>query len=174
MRAFLFLVVVPMTAVVVAACSSKSSDGGGGSGGTTATNYDGGGGGGLSVPDDGTAGAKAINSRNCGNCHNEEGQPPLSGRTTPLPPLPDQPADVKLYPPNLTPDPDTGLGKWTDGQIKLAIQQGVDNEGLSLCPQMKHYTTMSDDEANAIVAYLKGMQPVKKEIPGSICPPLKG
>ena len=169
-----FAVVVVPLAAVLAACSSSSSSpsnngGSGSSGGGGAATA-------LSVPDDGTAGAKAINTRNCGKCHNEAGQPPLSGRTTPLTSneVPNLPADVKLYPPNLTPDKDTGLGNWTDGQIKLAIQNGVDNEGLSLCPQMQHYTTMPDEEANAIVAYLKAMQPVKKSIPSSVCPPLKG
>ncbi|HWL84569.1 MAG TPA: c-type cytochrome [Polyangiaceae bacterium] len=121
------------------------------------------------VPDDGSAGAVAINSRGCGNCHNE-GDSPLAGNRTPLPGYSE---DVKLYAPNLTGDDDTGLGTWTDGALRLAIRDGIDKYSANLCPQMQHYRSMSDDEVDAIIAYLRKLPVVKKDIPGSICPPLK-
>jgi mono/diheme cytochrome c family protein len=122
------------------------------------------------VPDDGSAGAKAINTRRCGSCHNEPNQPPLSGRSTKLPNYPD---GVELYGPNLTPDMDTGTGKWTDGQLRLAIREGVDNESLSLCPQMQHYKTMSDEEVDSIIKYIRAMPPARRVAPPCVCPPLK-
>jgi mono/diheme cytochrome c family protein len=58
---------------------------------------------------------------------------------------------------NLTPDPETGLGSWTDGEIVRAMREGVDREGNALFPIMpyKHFRNMSDDDAGAIVAYLR-------------------
>jgi hypothetical protein len=39
---------------------------------------------------------------------------------------------------NLTPDPETGLGKWTDGEILRAMREGVDREGKALFPIMPY------------------------------------
>ena len=89
-------------------------------------------------------------------------------------PIGGQPSGVSLYAPNLTPDQATGIGSWDDLQLQEAIVEGVDKEGLNLCPEMKHYKTMADDEVAAIIAYLRSLPPVKKVIPGSVCPPLKG
>ncbi|HEX6098153.1 MAG TPA: c-type cytochrome [Thermoanaerobaculia bacterium] len=62
---------------------------------------------------------------------------------------------------NLTPDPETGLGQWTDGEILRAMREGVDREGKALFPIMPygHYRHMSDDDAKAIVAYLRTLAP---------------
>jgi mono/diheme cytochrome c family protein len=62
---------------------------------------------------------------------------------------------------NLTPHPDTGLGKWTDGEILRAMREGVDREGNALFPIMPygHFRHMSDDDAKAIVAYLRTLKP---------------
>jgi mono/diheme cytochrome c family protein len=122
------------------------------------------------VPDDGSAGAKAINTRRCGSCHNEADAPALSGRRTKLP---NYPEGIELYGPNLTPDMDTGTGKWTDDALRLAIREGVDNESLSLCPQMQHYKTMSDEEAANIIKYIRSLPPTRRVVPHSVCPPLK-
>ncbi|HEX2833431.1 MAG TPA: cytochrome C [Thermoanaerobaculia bacterium] len=68
---------------------------------------------------------------------------------------------------NLTPDPDTGLGKWSDGEILRAIREGVDREGNALFPIMPygHYRAMSDDDAKAVVAYLRTLRPQRYEKP---------
>lgn len=116
---------------------------------------------------DPTAGASYVAARNCAKCHNAD----LAGSTVPLP---GYDSTVELYAPNLTPDPDTGLGKWSVAQLALAIRDGIDDTGEVLCPQMQHYATMGDQELNAIIAYMQKQLPaVKKTIPGSICPPLK-
>jgi mono/diheme cytochrome c family protein len=62
---------------------------------------------------------------------------------------------------NITPDPETGLGKWTDGEILRAMREGVDREGNALFPIMPygHFRHMSDDDAKAIVAYLRTLKP---------------
>ena len=62
---------------------------------------------------------------------------------------------------NLTPDPETGLGKWSDGEIIRAIREGVDREGKALFPIMPygHFRHMSDDDVQSIVAYLRTLAP---------------
>jgi hypothetical protein len=68
---------------------------------------------------------------------------------------------------NLTPDMTTGLGAWTDAQIKKAFLDGVDRDGNALFPIMPYYVlhNMSDDDASAIVAYLRTVPPIDSTIP---------
>lgn len=108
----------------------------------------------------------AVKKYGCQNCHGTD----MSGVTVPLTM---QPSGVDLYPPNLTTDQTTGIGTWTDGQLQFAIQNGVDKDGLVLCPQMKHFSQITADEMSETIKFLRGLPPIKKTIPGSICPPLK-
>jgi hypothetical protein len=64
---------------------------------------------------------------------------------------------------NLTSDAKTGLGSWTDGEILRAIREGVSKDGHALFPLMPYpnYRTMSDEDAYAIVAYLRTLKPVR-------------
>lgn len=76
---------------------------------------------------------------------------------------------------NLTPDPETGLGQWTDGEILRAMREGVDREGKALFPIMPygHYRHMSDEDAQSIVAYLRTLAPQRYAEPEkSIDPPM--
>ncbi len=68
---------------------------------------------------------------------------------------------------NLTSDPETGLGNWTDGEILRAMREGVDKQGNAIFPMMPYeaMATMSDDDAYAIVAYLRTLPPVKNSRP---------
>ncbi len=68
---------------------------------------------------------------------------------------------------NLTPDPETGLGNWTDGEILRAMREGVDRNGNALFPIMPygHLREMGDEDAKAVVAYLRSMKPVRNAIP---------
>jgi mono/diheme cytochrome c family protein len=70
---------------------------------------------------------------------------------------------------NLTPDPDTGLGNWTDEEIIRAIREGVRPDGTIIGPPMPVglYRDLSDRDVQAIVAYLRQLPPVKNEIPPS-------
>ena len=69
--------------------------------------------------------------------------------------------------PNLTPDPVTGLGRWTDGEIMRALREGVDRDGLALFPMMPYhsYRHLSDADAAAIVAYLRSLEPIENPQP---------
>ena len=68
---------------------------------------------------------------------------------------------------NITPDKETGLGAWTDGEIVRAMREGVDRNGKALFPIMPygHFRQMSDEDANAIVAYLRTLEPKRYEKP---------
>jgi mono/diheme cytochrome c family protein len=67
---------------------------------------------------------------------------------------------------NLTPDKDTGLGKWTDGQIIAAFRTGQTPDGRQLSPVMPYpaLSHLSDDDAQAIVAFLKSLPPVSNQV----------
>lgn len=73
---------------------------------------------------------------------------------------------------NLTPDPETGLGKWTTQQVVTAFTTGRRPDGRILAPIMPYedfkYLTKSD--ALAIAAYLKSLKPVKNAVPGPFGP----
>jgi mono/diheme cytochrome c family protein len=75
----------------------------------------------------------------------------------------------KIYAPNLTPDMATGLGKWTDEEIKTAFLDGVDKDKKALFPIMPYYVlhNMTDADANAIVAYLRSINPINNTVPES-------
>jgi mono/diheme cytochrome c family protein len=74
--------------------------------------------------------------------------------------------------PNLTPDKEMGLGKWTDDQIISAITAGITPEGRRLAPIMpwQALSHLTSDDAHAIVAYLRSLPPVKNAVPGPFGP----
>ena len=68
--------------------------------------------------------------------------------------------------PNLTPDPDTGLGKWTKAEIVTALRMGVRPDGRQLSPAMPYnsFTHLTDQDAHAIAAYLKSLRPIRNKV----------
>lgn len=69
---------------------------------------------------------------------------------------------------NLTSDKETGLGGWTDDQIKTFLRTGTRRDGTRMLPfpmPWPAYATLSDDDLNAIVAYLRTVPPVYNKIP---------
>jgi mono/diheme cytochrome c family protein len=66
--------------------------------------------------------------------------------------------------PNISPDPDTGIGNWTDGEIVRAIREGVSRDGRPLFPLMNYpgYRMLSDQDVLAIVAYLRTRKPIAR------------
>jgi mono/diheme cytochrome c family protein len=73
---------------------------------------------------------------------------------------------------NLTPDPETGLGKWTTQQMVTAFTTGVRPDGRILAPIMPYedFKTLTKGDALAIAAYLKSLKPVKNAVPGPFGP----
>lgn len=69
--------------------------------------------------------------------------------------------------PNITPDRETGIGAWTDGEKIRAIRDGVDRDGNALFPMMPYagFRSMSDEDVEAVVAYLDSLPAVKNPLP---------
>lgn len=67
---------------------------------------------------------------------------------------------------NITPDPDTGIGRWTDEQIIAAVREGKLPDGTMIKPIMPYlfYNVMSDDDARALVAFLRTVPPVANKV----------
>jgi mono/diheme cytochrome c family protein len=68
---------------------------------------------------------------------------------------------------NITPDPEFGIGGWTDGEVMRAFREGVDKNGDALFPMMpySYYHAMSDEDARSVLVYLRSLAPVHHEVP---------
>jgi mono/diheme cytochrome c family protein len=75
----------------------------------------------------------------------------------------DAPGGGVITTPNLTPDPDTGIGRWSDADIKRAVREGVRPNDAQLVPIMAFgaYRNMSEEDMDAIIAYLRSLKPIK-------------
>lgn len=109
-------------------------------------------------------GALAVQARGCPACHQsgDASDGVLSGQGTPVP-------GTRIYGPNLTPDPETGIGALTDSQILRMLRLGKDEEGKPLCAVMPRFVDMGVDEESAILVYLRALTPVHREIPNGVC-----
>lgn len=109
----------------------------------------------------------------CVGCHSpvqedKPGEPPVPGKLGAGRDFGDWGANVpfRLRAPNLTPDKETGIGSYTDGEVLRAMREGVGKDGHALFPQMPFVTyaqTLSDDDALSIVAYLRTLPAVKND-----------
>jgi hypothetical protein len=63
--------------------------------------------------------------------------------------------------PNITPDPDTGIGRWSDAEIAMAIRDERRPDGTLIGPPMpiELYSGLSDHDLIAMVAYLRAGPP---------------
>ena len=77
-----------------------------------------------------------------------------------------------LYAPNITPDEETGAGRWTDDMFARAIREGIGHDGRALFPAMpyQNYRNYSDEDVAAIVVYLRSIPAVRNELPKSEIP----
>jgi mono/diheme cytochrome c family protein len=104
----------------------------------------------------------------CQNCHTPKGErgAPIferdlsSGLTWDEPPF-------KVTASNITQDKETGIGSWTDAQIKTALRKGERPNGVHLAAIMPadFYEVLTESDLNSIVAYLRTVKPVKQDTP---------
>jgi mono/diheme cytochrome c family protein len=75
-----------------------------------------------------------------------------------------------FYPPNLTPDPQTGLGKWSEADIIKAVRTGERPDGRVLAPVMPYhsYGRLIDADARDLAAYLKSLKPIRHQAPAMV------
>jgi mono/diheme cytochrome c family protein len=77
-----------------------------------------------------------------------------------------------LAAPNLTPDPETGAGTWTDDMIARAVREGIGHDGRALFPLMPYhqFRYMSDEDLASVVVYLRSLPPIRKPLLASAIP----
>jgi mono/diheme cytochrome c family protein len=73
----------------------------------------------------------------------------------------------RVVPPNITPDPETGAGNWTDDQLARAIREGIGHDGHALFPFMSYpdFRIMSDEDLASVIVYIRSIPPVHKALP---------
>ncbi len=97
----------------------------------------------------------------CIVCHTApEGMPFAGARSLPTP-------FGTLYSNNITPDEATGIGNWSEDAFKRAMKRGVARDGMHLYPALpyEHFTHVSDDDLQAIYAFLMTRQAVLQKAP---------
>ena len=94
---------------------------------------------------------------NCNDCHTVRGGQAFAGGL----PVPTPFGDI--YSSNITPDADTGIGRWSLAAFQRAMQSGVDRDGQHLYPTFPydHFTNVSDEDNKALYAFLMTRQPVR-------------
>ncbi len=106
----------------------------------------------------------------CGNCHTAKSGPMADQELAGSDSFGGPKAPFTSYASNITPDPETGIGKWTDAQIISAIREGKRPDGSVIGPPMpiEFFRYISDDDVNALVAWLRSVKPVKNQVQKSV------
>lgn len=67
---------------------------------------------------------------------------------------------------NITPDRETGIGTWTENDLKRALTQGIRPDGTKLAPQMPFafYKIMTPADLDAVVTYIRSVQAVRNQV----------
>jgi mono/diheme cytochrome c family protein len=128
----------------------------------------------MAVPDDPEIVARGEHlykyAWNCWGCHGSQGgyspeESQSGGREFDMTGI--GPGFGFVFAKNITPDPATGIGDWSDGELVRALREGLDREGRLIFPIMPapFYHGMSDDDALSLVAYLRSLPAVRNEVP---------
>jgi mono/diheme cytochrome c family protein len=93
----------------------------------------------------------------CVACHTADKSRPFAGG------LPISTPFGTIYTPNITSDPDSGIGRWTDADFLRAMHEGIGKSGERLYPAFPYaeYTKVTDSDVLAIRAYLNTLAPVR-------------
>jgi mono/diheme cytochrome c family protein len=93
---------------------------------------------------------------NCSNCHTLRGGKDYAGGL----PVP-TPFGI-IYSSNITPDTETGIGRWPEVAFRRAMRSGVDRDGEHLYPTFPydHFTNVSDEDDRALYSFLMTRPPV--------------
>lgn len=95
----------------------------------------------------------------CGECHNGDPARPFAGGRG----LETQFGTI--YSTNITPDPETGIGNWSQAAFARAMREGVRKDGAHLFPAFPydHFALLNDDDINALYAFFMTRAPVVAE-----------
>jgi mono/diheme cytochrome c family protein len=106
-----------------------------------------------------TRGEYLVRAGGCFSCHTAAGGQKLAGGRALATPF------GTFYSPNITPDPETGIGRWTDTQFLRALREGVRPDGANYFPVFPYpsFTGITDSDALAIKAYLFSLPAVRQQ-----------
>jgi mono/diheme cytochrome c family protein len=112
----------------------------------------------------------------CHDCHSLTSKGPSDGNLFGGSEIPIEDPDWgKVHARNLTPDKETGLGNYTAAQIKQSLRTGKRLDGKLMAPPMSmfipHFSGMTDEDLDAIVAYLQSLPAKKHSVPPRELPP---
>lgn len=104
-------------------------------------------------------GAELSSLGNCQSCHTRPRGPAFAGGREFATPF------GEIYSTNISPDPDTGIGNWSEDAFRRALHEGVSRSGSHLYPVFPydHFTLVSGEDVKAIYAYLMTRAPVRAE-----------
>ncbi|HUR32488.1 MAG TPA: c-type cytochrome [Vicinamibacterales bacterium] len=112
----------------------------------------------------------------CVGCHSEwdrtlDGHPPRAGVEGAGKTWADE-GMPWLTAPNLTADPESGAGLWTDDMLARAIREGIGHDGRALFPLMPYarFAAMSDEDLASVVVYLRTLPAVRNALPKTDVP----
>jgi mono/diheme cytochrome c family protein len=93
---------------------------------------------------------------NCNDCHTLRGGKDFAGG------LPVPTPFGTIFSSNITPDAETGIGRWPEAAFRRAMRSGVDRDGRHLYPTFPydHFTNVTDEDDRALYAYVMTRQPV--------------
>jgi len=103
---------------------------------------------------------------NCSTCHTRRGGKDFAGgHPVPTP-------FGTIYSSNITPDAETGIGRWSEAAFRRAMRAGVDRAGRHLYPTFPydHFIHVSDEDDRALYAYLMTRQPVHAQAHANLLP----
>ncbi len=102
-------------------------------------------------------GERLVAAGNCASCHTTKGGEPFAGG------LGLDSGFGTIYSTNITPDPETGIGRWSEQAFARALSEGVARDGSHLFPAFPydHFTKVRADDVAALYAYLMTRAPVK-------------
>jgi len=111
-------------------------------------------------------GAQLAAIGNCNDCHTAPGGESFAGGLAIPTPF------GTIYSTNITPDPETGIGRWSEAAFQRSMREGVDREGHHLYPAFPydHFTLVTDDDNRALYAYLMTRNPVFAQAPENELP----
>lgn len=102
----------------------------------------------------------------CVACHSVPGGKPYAGGAALQTPF------GTLVAPNITPDRETGIGNWTEEDLRRTLREGVGRGGKRLYPAMPYpaYSRMTDDDIHALWVYLQTLEPVSNAVEANQLP----
>ena len=106
----------------------------------------------------------------CGNCHSPKGPTgDIAGKEFSGGLSWDEPP-FKVTAPNITQDKETGIGKWSDADIRRLLRKGVRPNGTPIATIMPtgFYEIITKRDMDAIVAYLRTLKPISNKVPDPV------